>query len=318
MLTTRGRIAGIAGAALFLFAACTGGGASPSTAPASVPASAPASVEASPSPVASPSPTAVATVPDGQLIFPGKLVICSDLPYPPLEFFDDQGNPTGSDIEIGQEIATRLGLNVQIENAVFDTIIAAVTGGKCDIVISDQNITTDRLKQVDMIPYFQAGQSFVVVKGNPKGINTTDDLCGKAIGAETGTTEVEYLNGTGDYKGQGISAACVAKGLGKIDVKEFPKDTDALAALLASQVDAYFADSPVAGYYTVQHPDQFALSGIAPLQPIKAGISVPKDKTGLHDAVKAALLSMVNDGKYLEILKKYGVDNGAVQASDVK
>ena len=90
-----------------------------------------------------PAPTNVATVPDGLLVFEGKLVICSDIPYPPLEFFDDQGNPTGSDIDIGTEIAKRLGLTVQIENSVFDTIIDAVTGGKCDIIISAQNITAD-------------------------------------------------------------------------------------------------------------------------------------------------------------------------------
>jgi polar amino acid transport system substrate-binding protein len=101
-------------------------------------------------------------------------------------------------------------------------------------------------------------------------------------------------------------------------MKEFPKDTDALAALLGGQVDAYFADTPPAAYYTIQHPDQFELSGIPPLQPIKAGISVPKDKTGLHAAIVAALQSMMADGSYAAILKKYNVEDGAVQASDVK
>jgi polar amino acid transport system substrate-binding protein len=318
MDTPMRRVGGLAAVALLVVAACTSG-ATPS--PTSVPtvspeASVPATTEASPSAVAS--PTAGATVPDGQLIFADKLVICSDIPYPPQEFFDAQGNPTGSDIEIGQEIAKRLGLTAQIENAVFDTIIAAVTGGKCDIVISAQNITPDRVKQVDMIPYFQAGQSFVVAKGNPKGINATTDLCGKAVAAETGTTEVNYLNGTGAYKGKGLSAACVAAGKGKIDVKEFTKDTEALAALLGAQVDAYFADSPTAANYTIQHADQFDLSGIPPLDPAPEGISVPKDKTGLRDAVKAALLSMIDDGTYLTILKKYKVETGAVEASAIK
>ena len=88
--------------------------------------------------------------------------------------------------------------------------------------------------------------------------------------------------------------------------------------MLASQVDAYFADSPVAGYYTVQFPDQFQLSGIPPLQPAKEGISVPKDKTGLRDAVKATLLSMIDDGTYTKILTKYGVQDGAITAADIK
>jgi polar amino acid transport system substrate-binding protein len=297
-----------------LLAACTGAASPSPAAPSAAPSASPESAAPSPSP----SPTPVATVPAAQLIFAGKLVICSDIPYPPQEFFDDQGNPTGSDIDIGTEIAKRLGLQAQVENAVFDTIIAAVTGGKCDIIISAQNINAERLKQVDMIPFFQAGQSFVVAKGNPKAINATDDLCGKTIAAESGTTEADYINGTSDFKGDGLSKACTDKGKAKIELKLFPKDSDALLALSAGQVDAYFADSPVAGYYTVQKPDQFQLSGVPPLQTTKEGISVPKDKTGLRDAIKAALLSMINDGTYLTILKKYGVDTGAIQASDIK
>jgi polar amino acid transport system substrate-binding protein len=311
------RLAGLLGAAVFIAACGPGATASPTAGPSTPPAS------TGPTEVPSVAPTPVAVVPDGQLLFPGKLVICSDLPYPPFEFFDEQGNPTGSDIDLGTEIGARLGLTVEIENSVFDTIIAAVTGGKCDIVISDQNITEERLGQVDMIPYFKAGQSFVVAKGNPAGINTVDDLCGKAIAAETGTTEVQYLNGTGDYKGKGLSEACTKKGLGAIDAKEYTKDTEALSALLGAQVDAYFADSPVAGYYVVQHADQFELSAIPPLEPIKVGISVPRDPTtkghtGVYDAVKAALLSMVADGTYTTILSKYGLESGGLTAADIQ
>ncbi|MHB8400079.1 MAG: ABC transporter substrate-binding protein [Candidatus Limnocylindrales bacterium] len=241
-------------------------------------------------------------------------MICSDIPYPPQEFFDANGNPIGSDIEIGQAIATRLGLTPVIQNSVFDTIIAALTGGKCDLIISAQNITTSRIQQVDMIPYFQAGQSFVVATGNPAGIKTQTDLCGKKIAAETGTTEVDYLNGTGDYKGQGLSAACVKSGKAAINVQAFGKDSDALLALQSGQVDAYFADSPVAGYYTVQHPAQFQLSGIE-LGVALEGISVAKNDTTLRDAVQQTLVGMINDGSYLTILKKYGDESGAVTAA---
>jgi len=272
---------------------------------------------ASESPAASSSAAALPTVPGDQLDFAGKLVICSDIPYPPQEFFDDSGNPIGSDIEIGQEIAKRLGLTAEIQNSVFDTIIAAVNGGKCDIIISAQNITSDRVKQVDMIPFYQAGQSFVVAKGNPSNIKTQDDLCGKAIAAETGTTEVDYLQGTGDYKGSGLSKACTDKGKAAINIKQFQKDSDALLALQSGQVDAYFADSPVAGYYTVQKPDQFELSGLT-LGVALEGISVPKTKTGLRDAVQAALVSMIDDGTYLTILKKYGDDPGAITSAVAK
>jgi len=260
-------------------------------------------------------PSIVATVPDDQLTVPGHLAVCSDMPYPPQEFFDENGNAVGSDLDIARGIGARLGLAVQVNNTVFDTIIAAMQGGKCDIIVSAQNITSDRIKQVDMIPFFQAGQSFVVSKGNPAGITTQDDLCGKAIGVETGTTEDQYLNGTADYKGQGLNQACTKAGNSAIAVTEFAHDNDALLALQTGKVEAYFTDSPVAGYYTVQNPDKFELSGLE-LGVALEGISVPNDDAhaDLRNGVQNALVAMINDGSYLAILTTYGDQAGAVTA----
>jgi polar amino acid transport system substrate-binding protein len=311
-------MAAVAVATLAITLSACSAAATPSPAPASVAPSVPASVVPSvasvaPSAAASPSAAApsVIPLPSGSTAFDGKLVICSDIPYPPLEYFDANANPIGSDIEIGQEIAKRLGATAVIQNSVYDTIIPALIGGKCDIIISDQNITPERVKQVDMIPYFKAGQSFVVAVGNPAGINTTDDLCGKKVGAETGTTEVDYIAKT-------LSPACVSKGKPAIVAKTFGKDSDALLALQAGQVDSYFADTPPAAYYTIQHPDQFVLAPVPPLAPIIVGISVLKSNPGLRDAVQQALLSMVSDGTYLAILKKYAVDGGALTADQIK
>jgi polar amino acid transport system substrate-binding protein len=320
MIVRSRRVAALLGTALFVAAACTSAttpapSVAPSVAPSAAASEAPASAEASAAPSASHAAPIVAAVPPDELVVQTRLTVCSDIPYPPQEYFDDQGNPIGSDIEIGGELARRLGLTVAVQNEVFTTIILALKGNKCDIIISAQNITADRIKEVDMIPFYQAGQAFVVAKGNPKGIKVQDDLCGKAIAAETGTTEIDYINGTGDYKGQGLSAACVAKGKAKIDAKEYTKDNDALLALVAGAVDAYFADSPVAGYYTVQHPDQFELTGLT-LGVALEGISVQNDAAHkpLEQAVQKALISMINDGAYLNILKKYGDDAGAITA----
>jgi polar amino acid transport system substrate-binding protein len=274
------------------------------------PGSSAAPTGASPSSVPT---TAIINVPSDQLAFPGQLLVCSDMPYPPQEFFDDQGKPIGSDIEIAQEFGRRLGLQVVIINSYFDTIIQALTAGKCDIIVSAQNITAARKKQVDMITYFQAGQAFVVAKGNPQNIKTQEDLCGKAVAVQSSTTELDYLNGTGDYEGQGLSAQCTKAGKAKINVKTFAKDNEALLALQGGQADAYFADSPVAGYYTVQHPEAFELSGLT-LGVAKEGISVDKGHPDLKAAVQKALSQMVADGTYLQILQKYGVESGNVFA----
>jgi polar amino acid transport system substrate-binding protein len=292
-------------AAILALAACTAG---TSTSPSASQPAASASTPASP----------VATVPDDELNLPGKLVVCIDIPYPPQEMFDEQGNPIGADPDLAAEIANRLGLELQVENSVFDTIILAVTTGKCDIIISAQNITADRLGQVNMIPYFRAGQAFVVAKGNPEGIAEPLDLCGQKVAAESGTTEVDYVHGTGDYKGTGgLNKQCTDAGKPEVDMQEFQKDDQALLALASAQVVAYFADSPIAGYYVAQQPDQLELSGVT-VEIANEGISVPKDKAGLADGVLAALKSMVDDGKYVEILTKYGLEDGAVDIGEMK
>jgi polar amino acid transport system substrate-binding protein len=274
-----------------------------------------------------PSPTAVATVPADQLLFAGKLTVCSDMPYEPFEYFDAQGNPIGSDVEIAQGVATRLGLTAVFVNSVFDTIIAAVTSGKCDIIVSDQNITPDRLAQVDMIPYQQVKQALAVLKGNPAGISSDLNLCGTKVGAETGTTEQGYLEGADLYKASGgLKKKCEDAGKPAPISVPFPKDPDAFAALAAHHVDAYFADEPVVDSYVAKQPDQFEKAAFT-LPAIKVGISVPKPAdaahttasghTALADAVTAALIAEINDGSYLQILTKFKVEAGAIQANDV-
>ena len=266
-----------------------------------------------------PSPTPVASVDPSALGQKGKLLVCSDLPYPPMEFFDANGNPTGADIDLSNEIATRLGLQLQVVNSVFDTIIAAVTSGKCDVIISDMNITAERNKQISFIQYFKAGQSMLAAKGNPQNINSPTDLCGKSAAAESGTTEVDYLQGTGDYKGKGLPAECSTAGKPAVNVVITQKDTDALQQLQSGKVAVYFADTPVAAYYVVQHPDQFQLVGQV-IDPALVGIGVPCGQadctnaplTPLGQAVQTALQSMMADGTYAKILTTWNLQDGAV------
>ena len=280
-------------------------------APVATPTSAPATA----------APTPVATVDPSTLVQKGKLEICSDFPYPPMEFYDDNGNPQGSDVEIGNEIARRLGLQAQFVNTVFDTAIEALKSPKCDLIISDMNITADRNKQISFIKYFQAGQSLLAAKGNPQNINSMMDLCGKSVAAESGTTEVDYLQGTGDYKTSGgVNQDCAKAGKQPPTVVVTQKDSDALQQLLSGKVVGYFADSPVTAYYVVQHPDQFQLVGqVVELTPVGIGLTcgdatdcTNAPLTPFGQAVETALKSMMSDGTYKKILDKWQLSSGAV------
>jgi polar amino acid transport system substrate-binding protein len=264
-------------------------------------------------------PTPVAQVAAENLVRANYLTVCSDIPYPPQEYYDENGEPKGVDIDISNELGNRLGLKVQYVNTVFDTIIAAVTSGKCDIIVSAMNITPDRNKQVSMIPYFEAGQSLVVVKGNPEKITGVMDLCGKSVAAESGTTEVDYIQGTGSYDGKGLTQQCEAAGKDAINLVITQKDSDALQQLQTGKVAAYSTDSPVAAYYTVQNPDKFEIAG-GIFESVPEGIAVPCNAddcstaplSAVGEAIKVALLSMMKDGSYQKILDQWNLGSSGV------
>jgi polar amino acid transport system substrate-binding protein len=317
VISVRTRALGFLTVAALAASACTSSGATASPTVAPTPSLAPGAT-ATPTPTPAPTQLIVSSIPSDQLVVANKLTICSDMPYPPQEYFDANGDPIGADIEIGAEIAKRLGLKEAVENTVFDTIIAALQGNKCDIVMSAMDIRPDRTAQVAMIPYFKSGQGFVVSKGNPDGIKATTDLCGKSVGVESGTSEFDHLNGTGSYKAaDGLDGQCTAAGKAKIDIQPFAKDSDALLALQSSKVSTYFTDLPVAAYYVKLQPDLFELAPLN-LNPVTQGIAISKDasKAQLVSGVKAALQSMMDDGSYLKILTTYNLQSGALTSTN--
>jgi polar amino acid transport system substrate-binding protein len=233
----------------------------------------------------------------------GKLVYCSDITYPPEESY--QGTkPVGSDIDIGSDIAKRMGVKAQFDNTGFDAIIAALEAKKCDLVISGMNDTPERRKQVDFVDYINVGQAFMVKKGNPEHITGIATLAGKKASVEVGTTNKDFLDQQSKkLEGQG------KKG---IDVVTFPKDTDAANALKTGRVDAYFGDAPVVAYYVSQNASDFTFGG-QPVNPIPVGIAVRKSDTELRGAVKKAVDAMYADGTMKTILGKYQMSSSAMK-----
>lgn len=229
-------------------------------------------------------------------------VFCSDITYPPEEFYKGS-TPVGSDIEIGTEVAKRLGMKAQFVNTGFDGIIAALLGKKCDAVISGMNDTPERAKQVAFVDYLSVGQSLMVKKGNPKHISKLSDLSGRSVSVEVGTTNKTFL--------EAASAKLKKAGKKGIDVVAFPKDTDAAAALKTGKVDAYFGDSPVAAYY-IARDSSFSFGG-APVNPIAVGIALRKSDTTLKAGVKTAITRMYADGAMKRILVKWKLTGSALK-----
>jgi polar amino acid transport system substrate-binding protein len=227
----------------------------------------------------------------------GTLVFCSDITYPPEESYK-QGTttPEGSDIDIGNYVAQKMGVKARFDNTGFDGIIAALIAKKCDAVISGMNDTPERRKQVAFVDYLKVGQSFMVKAGNPEHISGIDSLAGKSASVETGTTNKDYL----DAQSKKLKAA----GKQPIKVVTFPKDTDAANALKTGKVDAYFGDSPVVAYYINLDPKSFSIGG-TPVNPIPIGIAIRKNDTELQTAVRKAVALLNSSGTMDTILTRW-------------
>ncbi len=224
-----------------------------------------------------------------------ELVFCSDVAYPPMEFFE--GSETvGADIDIGDEIAARLGRTPVYTNVGFDGIIAALLGNQCEAIISSMNNTPERAEQVDFVDYLLFGQSLMVAKGNPLGLSDLASLCGHAAAAQVGTTNLDAL--------EAASEECEAAGEEPIDIVGFPSNTDAVLALKAGQADTVETDSPVAAYYVAQDPETFELTE-AVIDPILVGIAFNKDNPELRDQVQVIIDEMYADGTMMAILEEW-------------
>jgi polar amino acid transport system substrate-binding protein len=230
----------------------------------------------------------------------GKITFCTDATYPPEESF--QGTKiVGSDIDIGTEAAKLMGVKAEFKNTTFDGIIVALNAKKCDAIISGMNDTAERRKAVDFVDYLKVGQSILVPKGNPKHINSLNALSGRSIAVETGTTNRDFLIAA--------SKKLVKQGKKAIDVKAFPKDTDAVAALKAGRTDAYFGDAPVAALYAKQD-SSLSVAG-SPISPIPIGIAIRKaDK--LRPAMQKAIAALYANGKIKKIVQKWGMTDAVV------
>jgi polar amino acid transport system substrate-binding protein len=240
---------------------------------------------------------AAAVTPPPNIKSAGKIVYCSDITYPPEEAY--QGTKAvGSDIDIGTAVAAQMGVKADFKNTTFDSIIAALKAKKCDAIISGMNDTAERRKQVDFTDYLQVGQSLMVKKGNPSHVTNLASLAGKSVSVESGTTNRDFLAAQ--------SAKLVKAGKKAINIKTFPKDTDAASALKAGRVDAYFGDAPVAVFYASKDKS-FQVAG-SPIAPIPIGIATRKGDP-LTAATQKALNALYANGSIEKIVAKWGMSH---------
>lgn len=222
----------------------------------------------------------------------GTLVMATNAEFPPYEYHDSsQVGPDGSDIvgidaEIAGAIADQMGMDLVIEDIAFDSLIPELQSGKADFVAAGMTVTEDRLVNVDFSDtYATAVQSVIVT--NDSDIASVDDLAGKKIGVQQGTTGDLYA--TDDF--------------GDENVDRYPKGVDAVQALVQGKVDAVIIDNEPAKVF-VGDNEGLKLLDTAYAEEEYA-IAVKKGNTELLDQINAAIAELKDSGELDSIVAKY-------------
>ena len=233
----------------------------------------------------------------------GTLTWCTDVSYPPGESYAADGTtPEGFDIDIAAEIARRWGVTSEVRPTYWDALLPTLRGNGCDLVISTMSSTFgDRAKQADFVDYLQPWTALMVAAGNPKGINTVEDLAGKSVAVEPGFSTEASLKAASDD--------LVAAGKPAIDLVWGTKsDEKWVEELVAGRVDALAGDS-VDVVYHVDKPPYAGASEIGgpAIDPQPIGIAIRKGDAGMNEAVAAAIDAIYADGTIQSIVEKWGL-----------
>jgi polar amino acid transport system substrate-binding protein len=280
--------------------ACTG-----TAAPATASPSTAASV-ASVAPSGSASSAAPSIAAPTSLVKPGELSNCVDIEYSPMEFFQPSAptTPVGFDVESFQAVAKKLGLTEKIVNTAFDGLIPALVAKRCDIVWTALYINETRTKQADAVPYFKSSHQIMVPAGNPKGIKSETDLCGKTISIQSG--------GLVEQASKAASDKCTAAGQPAIKVQGYAKVADELQQIVVGRVDAVWETDTGVADFRLKNPGKYDIAYTVPGN-FQYGIYYGKGKTDLGTALSAALKALKDDGTLAGIATKYNLDPANLQ-----
>ena len=235
----------------------------------------------------------------------GEIVVAIMPNYPPMDFKDPATNTlTGLDYDLGNALAERLGVKIKWQETGFEQMINALTTDRVDLVLSGMTDTAERQASVTFVDYFTSGPQFYTLQKNTA-TNEIIDLCGKKVGTSRRTTFPAEIAAWS-------KANCEAAGKPAINVIGTEGSADARAQLRQSRIDAAMQGSETLSYLKTQEKDMYKTVG----QPISVqftGLGVSKKKPELSEAVKVALQSMVDDGSYNAILKKWDLELGAIK-----
>lgn len=222
----------------------------------------------------------------------GVLTVGTNAEFPPFEYVGDDGQPDGFDMALIKAVGEKLGVEVKIENMEFGSLVSSI-GNKIDIAIAGMTVTDERKEVVDFSdPYYDAVQ-YVIVPADSS-IATADDLVGKTIGVQLGTT--------GDFIAQDIEGTTVSS---------YNKAVDAVNDLLNGRSDLVIVDKNPALVFAGMYPDDvIALDGAQfGFEVENYAIAMPKGDDALVQAVNDAINELKADGTFDKLVAQYIEEN---------
>lgn len=212
------------------------------------------------------------------------LVMATNAEFPPYEFWEGDGI-VGIDVEIAQAIADDLGMELVIDDMAFESVIAAVQSGKADVALAGLTVNEDRLANVNFSePYTTAAQVVIIKEDSP--VASPDDLEGKKIGVQVGTTGAIY-----------------AEDIEEASVEQYNKGFEAVQALLQDKIDAVIIDREPAKVFVSQNEGLIILDEEFTVEDYAIAISKSNDE--LLANVNSSLSKLKSSGKLQEIIDKY-------------
>lgn len=223
----------------------------------------------------------------------GVLTVGSDIPFEPFEYREGE-ELTGFDVELVEEIASRLGLTTDWRDTAFDTIFTQLAAGRYDLVASATTITPEREEQVNFtIPYYRAQQSLTINSELTPEIQSTADLGeGHTVAVQTGTTGEAWARD--NLAPQGV------------EVRSFPEAPDTYTALEGGNVTGVIFDEPASVAEAANRPALEVVEAIDTDEDYGFGIDPQNEE--LLAAVDEALQAMIDDGTYQQIYDTYFPD----------
>jgi ABC-type amino acid transport substrate-binding protein len=240
-----------------------------------------------------PSPPAAGTepAPEFQTIEEGVLTVGSDIPFPPFEF-RAAGELTGFDVELVEEMASRLDLEVRWVDTGFGTIFTQLAAGRFDVVASATTITPERDEQVNFTdPYYRAQQALTMNTEETPDIRSVDALGnGDVVAVQAGTTGETWARENLEPKG--------------VEIRSFPEAPDTYTSLEAGNVTGVIFDEPSAITEAEARPALEVVEKIDTGE--EYGLAVDPNNQELLDALNAVLEEIKDDGTYEEIYGRFG------------